>query len=548
MLIKNSKNQKTSKVDLDIPLVLFKNLISYLFSEQRSRSFVKKLGILFKIINTKKFEEDADISVYYEIVNTIVKTILDENINSIELILHRVEDNKKLEDENLDEILAELIDIELDSEMTIFIENEFIDRLNFANTLPVLTRLKKNVGLLEKNEFSSFREGVSVIQDSMAEFKSLVSMRSTQQLSIPDINFGDPNLSTIITGVHKALNSERRMIKTGIKRLNKMLHGGFQPGRCYVFMATSGGWKSGLLLNIFLWAAKYNTGLRCRDQSRKPLYIYLTQENDNEETLDRLFSYLGSVENERIVDSPEEIIEKMRNEGIVNLESHNILMLYRRKYSINCNDIENMVKELELEGEYEVKMLVHDYIKRMKPNVDKGDERLNLGEIANDFSELSKALKIPIITANQVNRTAYDTLMQQGKNENKNDLGKQASLSMQSESALITENVDFAAAINREVLKSTDTWYLTFTDLKNRAARSLKSYSSRYFAIPFERNNGMRLMEDFNLEGDEEYAVNSVADQLESYEPSEASDSDKTATAISPRRVKRRSINEEMDE
>lgn len=254
----------------------------------------------------------------------------------------------------------------------------------------------------------------------------------------------------------------------------------------------------------------------------------------------------------------DEIKEAMIDEGIIDLDTHGIKIMYFPKNALCANDMENIVRDIEAGGEFEVKLIVHDYLKRLKPNVSTGDLRIDLGSATNDLSELAKLLKIPIVTANQLNREAYNIMMQQGQNEHKNDLGKKASLTMQSESQMISENADVVFAINKEYLKATDQWFLTFTDLKNRASKSNKSYSNRYFAVPFEEGNSMRLMEDEGLDDDVDYSLDSIADILEKFNPngSRGGDDDDDGGSSPPRnasgprkgRTRKVSIEDEIDD
>jgi len=62
--------------------------------------------------------------------------------------------------------------------------------------------------------------------------------------------------------------------------------------------------------------------------------------------------------------------------------------------------------------------------------------------------------------------------------------------------------------INREYKQSTDTWYLSFKQIKTRA----KNPTINYFAHPFEHGNGMRLIEDFNLK--EPVSLKTISDDL----------------------------------
>jgi replicative DNA helicase len=148
----------------------------------------------------------------------------------------------------------------------------------------------------------------------------------------------------------------------------------------------------------------------CNVLHKRPCALYLTQENDNEETLQRVFSYIGAVQKRGNADEDDlSLEEKMIAHKLLD-SKWAFVIKYRKKGSINTNDIDSIINEIEAEDDVEVKLLVHDYIKRLKANIPVGDIRLDLGEALNDLSILAKSRKIPVVTANQLNREAYKTL------------------------------------------------------------------------------------------------------------------------------------------
>ena len=240
-----------------------------------------------------------------------------------------------------------------------------------------------------------------------------------------------------------------------------------------------------------------------------------------EETIERSMSYVGATdENQNPYKNFDIVMKKMRKE--FDIARCDIKLMYRPKGSITTADLETIINDIEAEGEYEVKLLVHDYLKRIDPAVSKNDIRIDLGEAVNDLSILSKLRKIPVVSANQMNREAYKLLEQEltdtkdTKNIDKKDLGKSINLSMQSESNQISENADAIFAIHREFLKATGQWFLTVKDLKNRSSKKGRDIKNVYFAHPFEDGNGMRLMEDVLLP--KSLSVNNISDLLEGFD------------------------------
>lgn len=262
--------------------------------------------------------------------------------------------------------------------------------------------------------------------------------------------------------------------------------------------------KSGFLLNVAIWACKYNDTMKCFDRTKRPCVVYITQENDTEETLERLISYSGAIDSNGKAESEEIIYNCFKQHKI--LDGHwELRILYRPKHSISTGDLDGIIAEVEAGGEVEVKMLVHDYVKRIKPAVVTGDIRIDLGEAANDMSILAKARKIPVVTANQLNREAYRSLNEtnntnkDGKVVQKLDQGKKLDASMISESQLLLENVDFAFGQHREQTKDGKV-FLAFKKFKNRADKSTLLAAHDYFVHPFVKNNGMMLDEDLLLD------------------------------------------------
>lgn len=251
--------------------------------------------------------------------------------------------------------------------------------------------------------------------------------------------------------------------------------------------------------------------MQCVDKTKRPAALYITQENDMEETMGRYFSYCNGFDDEGKVLPTERLLELFKENRLYE-GKWAICMKYRPKNSISTADIESIINEVEADEDVEVKILVHDYIKRIKPEFPTGDVRIDLGEVANDFSTLAKSRKIPVITANQLNRQAYGILEEttstpmggkkvEGDNlgKKKLDQGRQLNANMISESQLILENVDIAFGSHREEGPDGKI-YLAFKKFKDRSDRSGKIAHDEYFVHPFEDGNGMRLLEDVDLD------------------------------------------------
>ncbi len=286
------------------------------------------------------------------------------------------------------------------------------------------------------------------------------------------------------------LKQPSNYLQTGIQCLNTQLGGGYEAGRTYIYLGISGGFKSGLLLHIALWIKKYNEHLKPKDPTKRLCVLYITQENSRKETLARMFSILTNNDIKNY--TPQEAISILRNKGLAD-EGMNLKILYRPNKSISTDDLYDIIQEIEDEG-YEVCALVHDYIKRIRPSTNEKDLRIALGDVVDEFCVLAKTKNIPVISANQMNRSAF-SVIENAVNSNKQNISKMLGASYTGESMLVIENADQATIITREFKKSTGKEYLTFNEIKSRGKRT----TLQWFAHPFtEGEDAMSLEEDVN--------------------------------------------------
>ena len=66
------------------------------------------------------------------------------------------------------------------------------------------------------------------------------------------------------------------------------------------------------------------------------------------------------------------------------------------------------------------------------------------------------------------------------------------------QAATITETADTLIFINREKKPMTDDWYMAFNAKKRRRLDDSTASAYDYFAHPFAKHNGLRLLDDIN--------------------------------------------------
>jgi len=124
---------------------------------------------------------------------------------------------------------------------------------------------------------------------------------------------------------------------------------------------------------------RYNDNIQCLDMNKKPCALYITGENDVEETVQRMISYVGAVDEKGKAVDVDSALGVLKEHKLHD-DTWEYRFLYRPKNSISTGDIDGIINEIEAEGEVEVKILVYDYLKRIKPDYPTGDMRLDIGE------------------------------------------------------------------------------------------------------------------------------------------------------------------------
>ena len=200
--------------------------------------------------------------------------------------------------------------------------------------------------------------------------------------------------------------SPRSVVHTGCRELNMMLGGGFRAGRVYVFLGAPGTGKSLVLENVLYWACsmnRYDPSLL--KEGKKPIVLYVTQENSLDESLERQYSVGLPEEISSEKDYTERTPEELYDLYVKNGWRIPFKRMYRDNMSISVADIESEIEKLEMRG-YQVVCVVHDYLKRIRAINHVDDPTFDLGSAVNDFKILAKRHKIPVIDASQIQREA----------------------------------------------------------------------------------------------------------------------------------------------
>lgn len=316
--------------------------------------------------------------------------------------------------------------------------------------------------------------------------KAKVAKATDQVFSLRDESFRN-----IVSEICTELNNQYRKLQTGMQGLNKLIGGGFENTRAYLFIGMTGVGKSMTLLDIAYQIKKYNKGYMPKDPTKTPCVVILSMENSVTETFQRLFQMAvgGNVNLQNY--TPDEIMYMLKTTGELFLTDDSpidIIIKFKPNRSEDTSYLYTLTEDLEDEG-YEVICMIQDHVKRMKATTGQTDVRLELGDVVNEMKTFAMIKDIPLITVSHVNRDGV-RVIDSSSTGNKVDLTRMLGAAFIGESMLMLDNIDFGCILNVEYDEEGHK-YAVFKGVKFRI-----QHEEDYICQPYEYDNDMKLQED----------------------------------------------------
>lgn len=518
---KQTKKKEVVKLlDISIPSNILDVLLGYLlYYPQMDKEVATSIYYLFIKINRSLYIDNIYLELKFDLILFVSELIVKKNITSNKLIEGAIETKFITEYlEELDEVLDICHDVVNPDNFSDADVNYIIEYINEKLMYIALYEEKSNLEhLLHKldvNDVDNFGEFGESFKNLLQKITKDIGSSNNRKSAADSYISCTENQTNSIRNTIKELNNKTSVIKTGCKFHNLQLSGGgYCTGSTYIYIARSGGGKSLFLLTLLRWWLLYNKGIITRNPRLKPICVYISMENGIQETNQRLFEMFipeEMREGKEYNDYTPEEIQQLYTELGWNDENHAYAIYYRKNKSVNANDLEIIIDDLEEQG-YEVKLLAVDYLKRMKAIDHTNDIRLDLGEIVNDLMTLAKSKNIPIVTATQLNRQGC-TILEELAKKSTNIIQEVTSGNI-GESSLLLENCSFAFLMNREVSLSTGVNYLTMNRIKSRGKLHTQE---NYFAIPYTSPTSIIIDEDYGLK--KTNSIHNIGDNLANFE------------------------------
>lgn len=523
---------KLDKISVFFKRSILKNIMKILTMEHagfRTFKSVKNINKLFTNIDMNKYKSNQELESYIWCINYFSKKWLDGYVTPdlIAEIAKREPDYDNIKDDIINSCMKDPNIISAPEVKSIF------DLIGEALQYGYIASLKDEyISLLDDIDIDkpgSFKELVNRL---FLVSKSLLDIQHSTNLVTNKITFNTGDIDSVKEALIQTIQSLKgsgNSLKIGVRRWNTLLSPAYMNGRLYVYAGPPGGGKSIALEKTAIDIRKYNPDYINKTPGMKPCVLYITMENTftecierlwnmefddsitdytEEEALDKICNVLGitRVLKEDIVvrdldtndTSLAQLIKEPNKNQNLNIE---VVIKYFSYREINTDDIVTIIQDLRDEN-MEVCALVFDYIKRIAPSDPTPDNtKLELNHIMNELKAIAVIYDIPVITAHQLNRAAA-SLIDGAARQNKGDGLKLVGREHIGDAWEVAEVADWLALCNIDYKPGTDERYFCLNVVKRRRIDMAEAEFAKYtyLAHPFSKTNGLRLLDDMNLD------------------------------------------------
>ena len=486
--IQNNIHNSDNKIKFKFPKSILNLFIGYSLYSDTSKVSKMDLSNLYKLLKmTDERSYEFDVSMYarLELAKKILEARIEKGLYSFDAIMSYCNIENDVENNKLINNISSFTNL-TESEIK-YITRAVTDRLQYAFILLYKEIILNEFLKIDTGEFTSYKEVVAEVKEQCAQLLNDIRKADAATMK-KSFSLKEGIFEELVTSAVSSITDPGTALVTGVQMLNDMLSPGYMPARLYIWLGISGSFKSLMLLMSCYWIKKYNK----IETTKTPTVLYITTENSIDESIIRLFNMSTTCGDIRQY-LPEEVAGMMRNSGGLTLDDGDtdIVMQYYNNFEISTGDIYNIVDDLE-DNNREVIAVVVDYIKRIRSISPTIDERIRLANVSNELKDLSVNLKIPVITAQQINR-AGNMALDNASETGKEDLARFLGRGNIAQCWDIIENSDWCGILNIEVEKSSNIKYLTVKEIKKRY-KSMTNIT--YFNQPFVDVDSIQMVED----------------------------------------------------
>ena len=486
---KYTKSTQSKPIKLNLDLMTYDILCRYILQNNAmlKMEHLVNLRKLLSIIDYSTYENDPD---KVKRVNFLMKALearLDNNINDRDIILTYINGGLSFPIDFLD-----YNRIDLSKDEILWVHNLISETLQYQFIYNSIDDIQDICTRFKTSDFANRGRIVDEFEQIIDSLKNEFRHSRINDNSIDMVfSLREGVFQSAVTDTWNLITNPSRRLITGMQGLNEMTGGGFESGRVYMLLGTSGVGKSITLLNLIYQIKRYNAHYKPKDPTKTPCIVLLTMENTVVETITRLFDLVIEGSHGMANYGVNDVINMLRSQGELVLNDSSpidIVIKYKANKSVDTSYLYTLCDDLDDDG-YEVICLVQDHVKRIRSIYGNSDVRLELGDIVNELKVFAAYKDIPVITNSHLNRDAARILEEAARKANQ-DAGKLLGKSNIGESMLMIDNLDCGMIITLDFDKE-ENRYMTFNLIKMR-----DKTARTYIAQPFNPGSTIRLMED----------------------------------------------------
>ena len=525
------KDVNPGKIGVFFKKSILKSILKILTMEHggfRTFKSIKNINRLFSNIDLNKYKNNYELLSYIWCINYISKQWLN-GVVSIDIIYEMAKRQPDYDNIKGDIISTCMNDPNIISSIEVKMIFDLVaEALQYGYVTAMreeYINLLDDISLDEPGAFRTLVERLFSVSQSLLDIKYNTNMVANK------VEFNTSDMDSIRESIGQTIDSLKtssNIFKTGIRRLNTLLSPGYMNGRLYIYAGAVGSGKSVILQKTAMDIRKYNPDFKAKTPGMKPCVLYITMENFFTEVMERLWNmeFDESITNYsqeeainmicdvlgvskilkedivvRDVDSNETLEAQLSTKETKTKSNIEIVMKYFSYREISTDDLFTIIQDLREEN-LEVCALVLDYVKRIAPAVPTPDnEKLELNHIGNELKALAVIQDIPVITAHQLNRAAV-SVMDGAARQGKSDVLKLVGREHIGTAWELAEVADWLGLCNITYKPGTNQRYFEVNVAKRRRIDASEAEFAKYtyLAHPFSETNGLRLIDDANID------------------------------------------------
>jgi len=356
------------------------------------------------------------LSLAYDVLKQVNDEIDASNYETLQIIRYIL--NRRLNNEKLSVVINDVLtqhpEIRDDIEQSLKYNED--DLLDIQQSLYLYIADKKVESVIDElvSKMSEMQiEQFPSVTQKINAYKELIELtyNKLNEIEVKPVEENEFLIDDSIDILPLLKDEEHITCYCGLDSLDEALDG-FQSGRIYIFSSGTGQGKSTWLTNLAYYiahnykASDYKKLFETEYAQYKPLIIFITNENSIDETRARLLSIIE----DKPVETIQTIYDKQKQaEALYKFQRDtgvSMLIKYVPPRAFTAFDILSLSSKFERQGYKPIAVLV-DYLDRLNSNQKAKEERHLLGFVTDELKHISIKLKVPVITASQLNREGH---------------------------------------------------------------------------------------------------------------------------------------------